>query len=774
MAEEREHLQKLIKLHRANLQHYEELEAKYGLDCPIYVKNAKEEARKGLSEARAKLAATEGGAPDAEPSIPAIPQNLPPRGEFIGREREMEQVRQALASRSYLVVIEGIGGIGKTVLALEVAHELWEKGLYEAVVWTTARDRALDLNDILDTFARTVDYPYIAQLPPEEKPTEAAKLMRAKKCLLLVDNYETIRDEAVSGFLLNLPEPSKALITTRHHALGEARTIPLKGLKHDEALRLLQLEGERRSVEAIAQAEEKTLLRLYEATGGAPLALKWAVGQLKFGQTLDTVLDGLYEAKGRIFEHMFGRSWDLLTEHARRILMAMPIFATSASKEAIEAASDVHKWDMDDALGQLVEMSLVEVSGGLEEQQRYSVHPLVRAFAGRKLDTRSQLKKRTRLGLVSYFLKRATKYYSMEQREKLHEIELDLPNMLAIIDQCYEVEEWESVSQLGEAIDILLGFRDWNIRIDIALKQVRALEELEDKRNLARCAVWALGWIYYRQGALEEAKRWYDKGMRLWKELEDKWWIANVERLSALLVRERGENEKADRLLEASLQVLEHFDVENVSVADMLRCWGIASVPKGKEHTAAQVFRQIAVADTLRSRGGIALRRQALERARRFYEESASVLREIEEFDIQELEIPILDGIAHSYHHLGRVLLKQGHWDEAQRLLEASLAAAQRLGDNVFKAIAQHYLSELHEAKGNYQQALELANEALDMHEHLGMRKELQEIYELIGRLERAIAGQKNTERTEGQRRIPRDPRGSELPRSENWADGAK
>jgi hypothetical protein len=209
MAEEREHLRKLIELHRANLQHYEELEAKYGLDCPIYVKNAKDEACKGLAEARAKLAALEGRAPDAEPSIPAIPQNLPPRGEFIGREKEMEQVRQALASRSYLVVIEGIGGIGKTALALEVAHELWEEGLY-AVVWTTARNRELDLNDIMDTFARTIDYPYITEFPPKEKVPEVAKLMRARKCLLVVDHFDTTIDEGVSEFLLNRPEPSKA------------------------------------------------------------------------------------------------------------------------------------------------------------------------------------------------------------------------------------------------------------------------------------------------------------------------------------------------------------------------------------------------------------------------------------------------------------------------------------------------------------------------------------------------------------------------------------
>jgi hypothetical protein len=384
--EEREHLQKLIEQHKKNIRDLEIRAAQYVLDCPPWITNSLEHERGELVKLQERLTILLREGPVSStteaPAIQVKPCNLPPRGEFIGREKEMGQVRQALAARSYLVVIEGIGGIGKTALALEVAHELWEKGLYEAVIWTTARDRALDLNDILDTFARTIDYPYIAQLPPEEKPTEAAKLMRAKKCLLLVDNYETIKDEAVPGFLLNLPEPSKALITTRHHALSEARTIPLKGMERGEALALMRAEGERLGLESVQRAGDEILLRLYEATGGAPLAIKWAVGQIKQkGQSLDSVLDSLYGARGDLFEFMFNRSWEMLSDDARRILMVMPIFATSASKEAIEAVSDVHTWDLDEGLGQLVEMSLVEVSGGLEEQQRYSVHPLVRAFA---------------------------------------------------------------------------------------------------------------------------------------------------------------------------------------------------------------------------------------------------------------------------------------------------------------------------------------------------------------------------------------------------------
>jgi len=278
----------------------------------------------------------------SKPPMPEIPHNLPQPGEFIGREREKAEVREALVSRSFLVSIDGIGGIGKTALALEAAHECLRASkdevpandipTFDAFVWTTAKDRELALSDILDTIARALDYPYIAQLPPEEKPSEAAKLLRAQKCLLIVDNFETITDDAVRDFLLNLPDPSKALITSREQKLRQARAISLRGMEQGEALALIRSEGKRLGLPAVEGAEEKVLLRLYEGTGGAPLAIKWAVGQMKQrGQSLDTVLDSLYEARGDIFENIFARSWGLLGESARCVLMVMPIFATSAS-----------------------------------------------------------------------------------------------------------------------------------------------------------------------------------------------------------------------------------------------------------------------------------------------------------------------------------------------------------------------------------------------------------------------------------------------------------
>ncbi|NJN96714.1 MAG: ATP-binding protein [Anaerolineales bacterium] len=122
-------------------------------------------------------------ASSAQPSerdVPSVFHNLPPRyGEFIGREAEVTRVLEWVeTSRWPLASIEGMGGIGKTSLAVEVAHRclpgpsLAIVRPFDAVVWTSARDYPdfnLRLDHVLDTIARVLDYPHLAQLPPEQK-----------------------------------------------------------------------------------------------------------------------------------------------------------------------------------------------------------------------------------------------------------------------------------------------------------------------------------------------------------------------------------------------------------------------------------------------------------------------------------------------------------------------------------------------------------------------------------------------------------------------------
>jgi LuxR family glucitol operon transcriptional activator len=168
--------------------------------------------------------------------------NLPPRStEFIGREVELGQILAWVeTSRWPLAAIEGMGGIGKTSLAIEVAYcclpgpQLAVSMPFEAVVWTSARgstDYKLCCNHVLDTIVLVLNYPHLAQLPPEQKVEAVDKLLRSHRTLVLVDNLETVTDLSLVKFLEQIPEPSKALVTTRSKQLRRVWDIPLYGLE---------------------------------------------------------------------------------------------------------------------------------------------------------------------------------------------------------------------------------------------------------------------------------------------------------------------------------------------------------------------------------------------------------------------------------------------------------------------------------------------------------------------------------------------------------------
>lgn len=88
------------------------------------------------------------------PPVPVIPNNLPPRGEFIGREKEKTRVWEALSSRWPLTCIDGIGGIGKTALALEVTGECLRasKGEVPADGMLTLSVRTIEVGGAVTSF----------------------------------------------------------------------------------------------------------------------------------------------------------------------------------------------------------------------------------------------------------------------------------------------------------------------------------------------------------------------------------------------------------------------------------------------------------------------------------------------------------------------------------------------------------------------------------------------------------------------------------------------
>ncbi len=467
-----------------------------------------------------------------------VPHNLPHRGDFIGREKEKRQVHDALKSRSYIVMIDGIGGIGKTSLALQVLHECLEASQnskpatndfqkFDAIIWTSAKDRELTINDVLDTIARTLEYPALTQLALTDKQHEIIKRLQEQPCLLIVDNFETITDDGVGEFLRKLPEPSKCLVTSRVQNLRQAHAVSLRGMEKEEALLLIKNEGVRLGLNLDALVEDKqNFQRLYEATGGAPLAIRWSIGQIKQrGQSIEGVLNSLHNARGDIFEIIFKRAWSLLSEPAKKILVAMPCFASSASKAAIEAASDVHTWELDEGIGQLVELWLLETNEKNEEsKRRYGLHPLTRAFAQNRLSENMPLEHQAKVRLAEFFegFAKAAGGDRWSTWERYDEIEEDNDNIFTLIDWCFENQESMIGMELTKSVTFFMGTRGYlNESLVFGQKAVAAARQNNKTDQLAWLLVFGIGWREINGGDLDKGETLIREGLRIYEGIKD-------------------------------------------------------------------------------------------------------------------------------------------------------------------------------------------------------------------------------------------------------------
>src|SRR5581483_10527617 len=124
------------------------------------------------------------------------------------------------------------------------------------------------------------------------------RLLSVQPTLLVLDNFEVLTDERIITFLSKLPNPTKALVTSRSHGLGIAWTLKLEALTDEEALTLIQQEVKRLDLLWIVNADRETLLPLVLATNGNPLAIQIALGQIALGVSLEAIIKALREGSG--------------------------------------------------------------------------------------------------------------------------------------------------------------------------------------------------------------------------------------------------------------------------------------------------------------------------------------------------------------------------------------------------------------------------------------------------------------------------------------------
>jgi hypothetical protein len=341
-------------------------------------------------------------------NLPAHPQYE----KLVGRDALVDTLADYLTDPTAkpVVVISGLGGIGKTALAYEVVSSVMQRGYFDQLAWESARSedftgtaervaRAQDVpfESLLASYARQLGFESLQQLSPEMLPSQMRRILRSGNYLLVMDNLETpeaAREIAQKLYKLVSPSaharPTRVLLTSRTKLvdLGFAFDTSLNGLTEPDSLELLRSECEGRGAETLLTASSDLRQRIYTVTGGMPLALKLIVSQYLLGIPLDEELERLKRAvdEQELYRFIYFSLWQKLSLPAQQVLAGAAAFGASAAHAMLMQVSQVTEAQFHIAIPELVRMSLIEVVRRPDAvQQRYAIHPMTRWFVNAPL-----------------------------------------------------------------------------------------------------------------------------------------------------------------------------------------------------------------------------------------------------------------------------------------------------------------------------------------------------------------------------------------------------
>ena len=324
-------------------------------------------------------AITAAAAPAPEPTVTPLHQLPAPPHDFIGREQELSDLLDRLGQGVTISGMQGLGGVGKTALALVLAERI--KPRYpDAQLYLDlqgASDHPLSTEDAMRHVIRA--WRPAARLP--ESPAELAAIYRSvlhgQRALLMMDNAAS-RQQVEP---LIPPDKNCVLLVTsrRQFALPGMYARNLDELPREDSIRLL------RSIAARIGEHADEIARL---CGDLPLALRVAGAALAETRNLAPAEYARRLGDQRLrhlpdVEAALNVSYEMLLPEQQQWWSALGVFPASFDDAAAGAVWQMSPDAARDALAGLMRWSLVEFD---EDAVRYRLHDLARLFAAERLE----------------------------------------------------------------------------------------------------------------------------------------------------------------------------------------------------------------------------------------------------------------------------------------------------------------------------------------------------------------------------------------------------
>jgi tetratricopeptide (TPR) repeat protein len=719
--EEISHLETMIALHKKNLYILEEMLAKYGADQPLHLVNSVTMEREAIARYSKQISNLTSNTKEQEKTTALA--NLPRRPYFVGREEEIKTILQSLQpnSRTFIIGIEGIGGMGKSTLAVEVSHRCIENDLFEAVIWISAQESILTLHgiepvipeaktlaDILITIGTNLGNPTIGNLSIQDQIRRAYNLLARQTTLLVLDNFESLsknEQRDILDFLRRSPITLKVVITSRER-VSEGQVIRLQGLSFEESNALLEWDAQQKNIH-LTSDQSKYLVDL---TGGLPLALLWVQGQIAvLGYSVTQVLDKLsLDADIPILQYCFNHSWNLLGQSdAKKLLFILALQPDPVSRTALqEIAGILTNEHFGNEISHLLQLSLIDHD---HDKDYFSILPLTRRFVRTQFVSDRRFIKQAEVKIAQYYVKLLSHKSGFKEWRGYDELLLDRNNILSVAQWCYKslqkketktrslAKQTRNVAevlvQIGTQFGSVLWQRAyWYDRMTLAHAALYAAELTSDWKSVSTF-VRNIAWIYFYQGDYLRALHWAEEALSATTKTEDELLIAAAKRSLGTVEMRLGNFARSEALLREVLKTSEKFAQDD---------YGIYS--KG--------FAQYGLGELEFERGNI-------QESKEWYQKALDTWQDPARKD------PVRH-VSYALNGLGFVALKERRFDDAKRFFTAGIQSAEEFGRVDELAKGQLGLSSVYFETGtDLKTALSLVNESIDSFQQQGMQFEI-------------------------------------------------
>jgi predicted ATPase len=673
---------------------------------------------------------------------------------FIGREQEVSAVKELLLREDVRVVtLTGLGGIGKTRLALQVASEVSER--FDGGICFIALAAVTDASLIPSIIAQGLGIRETGRPVSIQSLKEYLQDLRSN-LLLLFDNFEHMLTAApVVAELITVAPRLRVLVTSRAplHIYGEHEfpvpTLALPNLQSGTpreklstnpaiALFMARAVAVKPNFELTTE-NARAVATICTRLDGLPLAIELAAARIKLlspsamqsrlESSLQLLTGGAKDLPMRqqTLRGAIDWSYDLLSPAEQTLFRRISVFVGGCTLEGVEAVCNT-KQDLEvdvlDGMGSLVNNSLVRQIEQSAGEPRFALLDTVREYGLERLAAsgeESAIKRAHAAYCLVLSEECAAQAADPARTEWVGLLEVEHNNCRAALDWLTRSGNAEWGLRLGAALFQFWETREYLTEGRDGLEKLLKLEGAAAPSNSRVRVLFAAGVLATEQGDHRAASARLEESLQIARELNDTRGVGIALNALAVNARDDGEAAKARSLFEESLAVWRDLN-DRAMVARALS--NVASVVKSQRNYALArslheesrvIFEELGdgtcTAWSLNYQGDVAQEQGEISVARELYEQSLSLFRKLND----------KWGVAGCLMDLGTLARGADDEKKSRTYYAESMKLFQELGQKRGMARLLDCLACSAAAQSQPERALRLAGSAAAMRRVLGV-----------------------------------------------------